>query len=152
MTEPTAEQLREQLALPPIEQIGFVVPDIKQAMVDYEALFGPWTTMDVEMEGAQYRGELHDASLSLAFGKSGDLEIELIEITGGNSPHREFIDSGRSGMHHIRYRTPDIDNKIALAKGLGYELIWYQRLSEDTAFGYLERAGDPLIVEFLQMS
>ena len=41
MTATTAEQIREQLALPRIDQIGFVVPDIERAMASYEALFGP---------------------------------------------------------------------------------------------------------------
>lgn len=151
MAMQTPEQLREKLALPQIDQIGFVVPDIEQAMASYEALFGPWTTMDAEVEAAEFRGETLDASLRLAFGKSGDLEIELIEITGGNSPHREFIEKGGNGMHHVRYRIADIDHKIELAKAIGYEPIWYKRLSDDIAFCYLEKAGDPLVVEFLQM-
>lgn len=151
MTATTAEQIREQLALPRIDQIGFVVPDIERAMASYEALFGPWTTMDAEVEGADFRGEIHDASLLLAFGKSGDLEIELIQITGGKSPHGEFIERGGNGMHHVRYRTADIDNKIALAKAIGYQPIWYKRMSPDIAFCYLEKVGDPLIVELLQM-
>ena len=151
MTTQTAKQLREQLGLPRIDQIGFVVPDIKQAMTSYEALFGPWNSMEAEVESANYSGEIHEASLLLAFGASGDLEIELIEVTAGKSPHQELIARGGHGMNHVRYRTPDIDEKIEQAKALGYEPIWYKRLSDDIAFCYLEKPGDPLILEFLQM-
>ena len=34
---------------------------------------------------------------------------------------------------------------------LGYKPIWYKQFSEDTVFAYLEREGDPLLIEFLQM-
>ncbi len=140
-----------QFELPPIDQIGLVVLDVKKSIQDYTPLFGPFHVMEAEIEGALFRGEQHDCKLTLAFGKSGTLEIELIEITAGNSPHKEFIDQGRSGLHHLRYRITDIDSKIAAAKEFGYESIWYKRFSEEIAFCYLEKKDDPLIIEFLQM-
>ena len=147
----SAITLATKLDLPPIDQVGFVVPDIKKSIQDYTPLFGAFTVMEAEIEGAVYRGEQHDCKLILAFGKSGTLEIELIEITSGNSPHKEFIDQGRSGLHHVRYRVADIDSKIAAVKEIGYASIWYKRFSEEIAFCYLEKKGDPLIIEFLQM-
>jgi hypothetical protein len=46
----------------------------------------------------------------MAFGHSGDLEIELIEVLSGTSPHTEFLDQGRSGMHLLlksEFRLPN---------------------------------------------
>ena len=34
---------------------------------------------------------------------------------------------------------------------LGYQTIWYKHWSADTKFAYLERPGDPTLIEFLQM-
>jgi hypothetical protein len=34
---------------------------------------------------------------------------------------------------------------------LGYKPIWYKQFTADTTFVYLEREGDPLLIEFLQM-
>lgn len=140
-----------QLGLPPIVQIGHVVRDLGAAIARYEPLYGPFWTMDGSVSGATYRGRLADVRLAIAFGRSGDLEIELIEWQGGESPHREFIERGREGMHHVQFRVADADGWIEKLRPLGYEPIWYKRWSADTTFAYLERTGDPTLVEFLQM-
>lgn len=139
------------LGLPAIDQVGFVVKDLEQSMAAYEALFGPFTTMDAQVPAADYRGRKADCELKLAFGRSGDLEIELIQWLSGDSPHREFIESGREGMQHLRFRVDSVDDWIPRLRDVGYEAIWYKRWSEDTVFAYLERSADPLIIELLQM-
>lgn len=146
----TATALR-QLGLPPIVQLGHVVRDLRTAMALYEPLYGPFTTMDGSVQAATYRGRIADAKLFIAFGRSGGLEIELIEWQGGESPHREFIERGREGIHHVQFRVADADGWIGKVKPLGYEVIWYKRFSADTTFAYLERTGDPTLIEFLQM-
>lgn len=146
----SASELRT-LGLPPIAQLGHVVRDLQAAMALYEPLYGPFWTMDGSVQAATYRGRIADARLAIAFGRSGDLEIELIEWQGGESPHREFIERGREGLHHVQFRVEDTDGWIEKVKPLGFELIWYKRFSADTTFAYLERKGDPTLIEFLQM-
>lgn len=141
----------KQLGLPPIAQLGHVVRDLRAAMALYEPLYGPFTTMDGSVQEVTYRGRLADAKLALAFGRSGDLEIELIEWQGGESPHREFIERGREGIHHVQFRVDDCDGWIEKVKPVGYEVIWYKRYSADTTFAYLARPNDPTLIEFLQM-
>lgn len=145
------EQALTTLGLPPVDQIGFVVKDIEQAIAQYDALFGPFTRMDAEVPAAQYRGREASCELRLAFGRSGDIEIELIQWVSGESPHREFIEREREGMQHLRFRVGDADAWIAKLASAGYQSIWYKRWSEDTVFAYLEREDDPLLVEILQM-
>ena len=139
------------LGLPPIDQVGFVVKDLAEAEKRYSALFGPWTRMDGSVSGATYRGRTADVKLALLFGHSGELEIEFIEWQGGESPHREFIEQGREGMHHLRYRVDDTDAWIDKLATLGYAPIWYKQFSKEIVFAYLEREGDPLLLELLQM-
>jgi catechol 2,3-dioxygenase-like lactoylglutathione lyase family enzyme len=146
-----APQTLEGLGLPPIDQVGFVVRSLEEARQRYGALFGPFSEMDGSVQAANYRGKLADAKLALLFGRSGDLEIEFIEWQGGESPHREFIEQGREGMHHLRFRVDDTDAWIEKLAPLGYRPIWYKQFSADTVFSYLEREGDPLLIEFLQM-
>ena len=140
-----------QLGLPQISQIGHVVRDLRAAMARYEPLYGPFWTMDGSVTGATYRGRIADAKLEIAFGRSGDVEIELIEWQGGDSPHREFIERGAEGMHHVQFRVDDADGWIARLEAVGYRTIWYKRWCADTVFAYLERDDDPTIVEFLEM-
>lgn len=145
-----AEGLAE-LGLPPIDQVGFVVRSLEESRKRYEPLFGPFTEMDGSVAEANYRGEIADAQLQIMFGHSGDLEIEFIEWRGGRSPHREFIEQGREGMHHLRYRVDDVDAWIEKLEPVGFRPIWYKQFSPEITFAYLEREGDPLLIEFLKM-
>lgn len=140
------------LGLPPVDQIGLVVRDLDKAIAQYDALFGPFTLLDGRIDGAINRGQTEDLVLKVAIGHTGDMEFELIEWVEGNSPHKEFLDSGREGLHHIRFRVDDCDEAIERVKAIGYEVCWYKRMSDDIAFAYLERENDPLIIEFLEMT
>jgi catechol 2,3-dioxygenase-like lactoylglutathione lyase family enzyme len=139
------------LGLPQIDQVGFVVKSVDEAEQRYAAIFGPFTHMDGSVQGATYRGREADVKLKLLFGHSGDLEIEFIEWQSGESPHREFIELGREGLHHLRYRVDDTDGWIEKLRTVGYEPIWYKKLSPEIVFAYLERKDDPLLLEFLQL-
>ena len=139
-----------KLGLPQVAQVGYVVRDLQASMKLYEPLFGPFRTMDGSVKDATYRGRLADCRLELAFGWSGDVEIELIQWVSGDCPHREFIEKGREGMHHLQFRVDDCDAWIGKLRPLGYEPIWYKRWSEDMIFAYLERRDDPTLIEFFQ--
>lgn len=141
----------KRLGLPPIAQLGHVVRDLESSMALYEPLYGPFTIMDGSVQGATYRGRIADVNLVIAFGRSGDLEIELIQWQSGDSPHREFIEHGREGFHHVQFRVDDCDGWITKTEPLGFEVVWYKRYSTDTTFAYLERPGDPTLIEFLRM-
>lgn len=145
-----AESLQQTLRLPPCDQVGFVVRDIDISLVLYEPLFGPFTRLDPGPMDYIYRGQPEQCDLRLAFGKSGDVEIELIEWVSGGSPHKEFIDAGREGMQHLRFIVDNLEEKVAEAGGLGYEAIWGTRFAEGLAVAYLERPGDPLVIEFFE--
>ena len=142
--------IRKKLDLPPIDQVGFVVRDMDAAIAMYEPLFGPFTTMDSGEFEYDYRGRKDTSSLKLAFGRSGDVEIELIQWVSGGTPHKEFIDAGREGMHHLRFRVDNLDKKVAEAEAFGYSSIWQTRYGEGLAVAYLEREGDPLLLEFFE--
>jgi len=144
------EDIRTHLGLPDLDQVGFVVRDLEQALALYEPLFGPFTTMDPGPMTYDYRGAQEECNMRLAFGRSGDVEIELIEWVSGGCPHKEFLDAGREGMHHLRFIVEDIGPAVAGATALGYENIWSKRYREGLAVAYMERAGDPLLIEFLE--
>ena len=88
--------------------------------------------------------------MRLAFGNSGEVEIELIEWVAGGCPHKEFLDAGREGMHHLRFIVDDLDATVAEAQAFGYDAIWGKRYGEGLAVAYMERPGDPLVIEFFE--
>lgn len=142
--------IQTQLDLPEVDQVGFVVRNLEQALALYEPLFGPFSTMDPGPMTYDYRGEQEECTMRLAFGKSGDVEIELIEWVSGGCPHKEFLDAGREGMHHLRFIVENLDTDVTAAQALGYEAIWGKRYGEGLAVAYLERPGDPLVIELFE--
>ena len=145
-----AEDIRKQLNLPDLNQVGFVVRDLEAALALYEPMFGPFSTMDPGPMTYDYRGREEGCEMRLAFGTSGDVEIELIEWVSGGCPHKEFLDAGREGMHHLRFIVEDLETTAAHAKAVGYQTIWSKRYGEGLAVAYLERENDPLVIEFFE--
>jgi catechol 2,3-dioxygenase-like lactoylglutathione lyase family enzyme len=144
------EEVREKLNLPQMDQVGFVVRDLDEAVALYEPMFGPFSTMDVGPMTYNYRGAQEECDMRIAFGRSGDVEIELIQWLRGGCPHKEFIDAGREGMHHLRFRIDNLEEKVAEAEALGYRAVWGKRYSDDMAVAYLERDGDALWLELFE--
>jgi hypothetical protein len=137
--------------LPAPDQIGYVVRDLARAMAVHEPIFGPFTTMDVTLEGPIYRGRPRDCSLRIAYGHAGAMEIELIEPTGGESPHADFLAAGREGIHHVRFRVEDFHAHLAAAARVGYRPIW-QHSMDVADFAYLENERQPgMLIELLRM-
>jgi Glyoxalase/Bleomycin resistance protein/Dioxygenase superfamily len=145
-----SDDIQQILDLPQMDQVGFVVRDLEASMAAYAPMFGPFNTMDPGPMTYDYRGEQEECEMRLAFGKSGDVEIELIQWLRGGCPHKEFIDAGREGMHHLRFRIDELEPKVAEAEAIGYRAIWGTRYGEGLAVAYLEREGDPLLIELFE--
>jgi methylmalonyl-CoA/ethylmalonyl-CoA epimerase len=144
------DDIRRQLKLPDLDQVGFVVRDLQSALALYEPLFGPFSTMEPGPMTYNYRGVQEECNMRLAFGRSGDVEIELIEWVSGGCPHKEFLDAGREGMHHLRFIVDDLERQVAAAQQVGFNAIWSKRYREGMAVAYLERESDPLLIEFFE--
>lgn len=145
-----SNDVRAALSLPQMDQVGFVVRNLDQALALYEPMFGDFARMDPGPMEYDYRGRDETCEMRIAFAKSGDVEIELIEWVSGGCPHKEFLDAGREGMHHLRFRVEDLDAKVAEANAIGYTAIWSKRYGEGLAVAYMERAGDSLILELFE--
>jgi catechol 2,3-dioxygenase-like lactoylglutathione lyase family enzyme len=131
--------LVEKLGLPPIDQVGYVVRDLERAIATFGAVFGPFQTMVSELHGTNHRGRPSDVTLKMAFGRSGPLEIELIEPVTGGSPHRDVLEERGEGVHHIRFKVADLDPPLAGLEALGFGVIWSHSMPELPArWAYLE--------------
>ena len=143
-----------ELGLPPIDQVGYVVHDLDRALETFEPLFGSFSVMESDLKGTLYRGKKADVKLRMGFGKSGPLEIELIEVVSGESPHREILEKHGEGVHHIRFRVDDLEAPLAKLRDLGFSIIWQHEIPEVPArWAYLEgpeKSGGAL-VELLEL-
>lgn len=135
----------DRLGLPPIDQVSYMVHDLDEAMARFDPLFGPFTHIEADNPGSRFRGEIHDATLRVAFGRSGDLEVELIEHVAGECPHKEWIERRGECLFHVRHKVEDVDHWIGRLAEAGFEVIWYNdSLAEHgIKYAYTQVAGDP---------
>lgn len=133
------QNLASELELPPVDQVAWVVHDLDRTLETFGALFGEFQTMEHTIEGANFRGRQADVSLKLAFGRSGPLEIEVIQVVSGESPHSEMLAKHGEGIHHIRFKLDDIGPTLAKLRKLGFEVIWSHVIPQVGArWAYLE--------------
>jgi methylmalonyl-CoA/ethylmalonyl-CoA epimerase len=100
------------------------------------------------MKGATYRGRKCDCKLKLAFARSGPIEIELIQVLEGETPHTEFLREKGEGLHHLRFRVDDIDEALSRFAEDGIESVFRHSYPEiGISFAYLntDRIGGVMI-------
>jgi methylmalonyl-CoA/ethylmalonyl-CoA epimerase len=126
--------------LPPLEQIGIVVADVDQAVEHFNTLFGwgPFRIREVDVQGFTFRRSQGNCRLKMAFTRSGPIEIELIQVLEGETPHSEFLSQKGEGLHHLRFRVGDYDELLARLTGEGVQPLFHQVLPGLASFAYLD--------------
>ena len=144
-----------RVKLPPVDQIGIVVKDMDKAIEYYQSIFGwgPFSVMETELNGFTYRGKTGDCRLKLAMGNSGSMEIELIQVLEGETPHSEFLREKGEGIQHLRCCVDDLDSILAELAKDGIEPVFHHSFPEmGVAFAYLnsDKIGG-VMLELLQI-
>ena len=142
-----------RLGLGPIDQTAYVVANMEDSLPHYESLYGPFQVGETPMTGVMFRGEEVSCTLKLAVNNAGPIEIELIEVLEGETPHSEHLRKHGEGLHHVRFRITDIDAKIERLEASGYRNVFFKRFGPAVAFAYLE-APDAIgksLIELLEM-
>ena len=139
--------------LGPVDQIGYVVADLDTSLPRYEALFGPFETGETPPTEHEVHGRPVSFSLRLAVNRTGPVEIELIQPLEGASPHAEHLATRGEGLHHVRFRVDDVDEKRAVLEAAGHRTILYKRYGPGVAFAYLETPAElgSSLIELLEM-
>lgn len=149
------DNLASSLDLPPVDQVAWIVRDLDCALKTFEPMFGKFHTMVSDLRGCNYRGREADVTLKIAFGRSGPLEIELIEVVSGEGPHREMLEKHGEGIHHVRFKIEAIEALKKKLESLGFHVIWSHELPEYGAkWAYLEGPAEQggAMVELYEMS
>jgi len=127
-----SEDRNRAIKLPPVEQVGIVVRDMNKAIEFYSTVFGlgPFHEMEYSLEGVFHRGKPSDCKMKIAMAQSGSVEIELIQVIEGETPHTEFLREKGEGLHHLRFSVDDLDSKLAEYAEHGIEPVWQHRMPE----------------------
>ena len=151
MRSPT--DLAKTLDLGPVDQISYAVENLEHALPRYEALFGRFRVSEASLKDVTYRGKQIDCRLRLAITQSGPIEIELIEVLEGETPHTEHLRTHGEGLHHVRFRAEHLDPKLEALAAAGFETIFYKRFGPTVAFAYAEAPAElgRSVIELLEM-
>ncbi|GGD80429.1 VOC family protein [Croceicoccus mobilis] len=133
----------------PTRQLGIVVHDFMGTLRHWTEVqgIGPFFYFtDTPVEGFRLRGVKSEPPvLSIAFGYSGDLQIEIIhQHNAAPSMYREFLVSGREGLNHVS----------AFHDTAGYDAVYAQTIARHGAawqegaiggvrFAYFETESTP---------
>ncbi len=127
-------------SLPPVEQLGFVVGDMNTAVEHFSSILGcgPFSVYEHELKGVLFRGEPGDCRLRMATAYSGDIEIELIEVLEGETPHTEFLREKGEGLQHVRFRVENLEEILSKFADAGIVPVWQHSFPKyGVSFAYL---------------
>jgi methylmalonyl-CoA epimerase len=97
-----------------VHHVGIAVPSIDDAMRFYGDKLG-FAVHDML--------ELPDRQLKVAFLKTNNMLIELLEPTDPDTPVARFLERRGPGLHHLCFGTPDIREHLRDLRDKGVELI-----------------------------
>ncbi len=104
----------ETMELTQIEHIGIAVKNLDESIKFYENIFG-LKCYAVE--------EVKDQKVKTAFFQIGETKIELLESTETDGPISKFIEKKGEGIHHIAFKTKDINSSLKKLKEKKIRLI-----------------------------
>lgn len=139
----------------PIRQIGYVVPDLDQALASWVELgVGPWLVIRGLPMSARYRGEPCETTLSLAMSNSGEMQIELIyQHDDTPSIFTEFLADHGPGYHQLAYWTEDFDATMKAVAVAGWPVVWSGGEDLGVRFAYVEPPNSPArVVEISELT
>ena len=97
-----------------LDHIAIAVPDLEKAIARFMSDFG------LTFEGTE---EVLAAKTTTAFFPLPPTSIELVHLLDGDGPIASYLEKRGGGIHHLCFRTDDIDSDVARLKTKGYQFI-----------------------------
>lgn len=135
-------------------QQAFVVDDIDGAQAALTKAVGcsAFVTLPATSLPYRYRGRDVECALALAFARSGNVQIELLQPESGEGLHVEFLETNGPGAHHLGFIVDDLSAELSVARAAGFEEVMsgafgtlrFAYLDTWDAWGsYIELVEDP---------
>jgi len=135
-----------------IRHVCFVVKNLEDAVATFCSLWdiGPFRFLDSDHpEGIVYGKNVHYKG-KLAFAEAGDIEIELIEPTEGESIWMEHLREKGEGVHHLAVSVTNLGKEVARLKKAGIGVLQSGE-TEHIKLAYMDTEGIlGVIIELLQ--
>lgn len=97
-----------------IDHIGIAVNSIEKARDYFEK------TLGLTCEGVE---TVESQKVKTAFYSVGEVHIELLEPTSGDSAVAKYLGKNGEGVHHIAFKTDNVEDQLDQAEKSGCSLI-----------------------------
>lgn len=97
-----------------IDHIGVAVADLDAAIPLYRDSFGM---------AEQHRETVEAFGVEAVLLEVGEAHVELLQPLAPDSAVGKFLERSGPGLHHVAYRTGDIDSALAAVRAAGLRLI-----------------------------
>lgn len=97
-----------------LDHIAIAVPDLSAAIERFMNDFG------LDFKGTE---EVAAAKTSTAFFPVPATQIELVHPLNGEGPIAKYLEKKPGGLHHLCFRTDDIEADVERLKGKGYVFL-----------------------------
>ncbi len=97
-----------------LDHIAVAVPDLQAAIKRYSEDFG------LPLKGTE---DVPDAKTSTAFLPVAKTQVELVHPLNGEGPIQKFLDNKGGGLHHLCFRSDDLEADMKRLAAKGYEFI-----------------------------
>jgi len=97
-----------------LDHIAIAVPDLEKSIKRFMEDFG------LPFEGIEH---VEAAKTSTAFFPLPATSIELVHPLNGEGAIAGYLEKKGGGLHHLCFRTDDIDADVAMLKGKGYQFL-----------------------------
>lgn len=97
-----------------LDHIAIAVPDLEKAIKRFLEDFG------LEYKGTE---DVVDAKTTTAFFPLPETSIELVHPLNGEGPIAKYLEKKGGGLHHLCFRSDDIEADVARLKEKGYQFL-----------------------------
>ncbi len=97
-----------------LDHIAIAVPDLEAAIKRFLDDFG------LDYQGQEY---VESQKTATAFFPVPETQVELVASPDGEGPIGKYIEKKGGGLHHLCFRTDDIDADVARLKEKGYQFL-----------------------------
>jgi len=97
-----------------LDHIAIAVPDFEKAVKRFMEDFG------LSFDGTE---DVPSAKTKTAFFSLPETHIELVHPLDGEGPIAKYLETRPGGIHHLCFRTDNIDEDVHRLRGLGYQFL-----------------------------
>lgn len=97
-----------------LDHIAIAVPDLERAIRRFTHDIG------LTLEGTE---DVTSAQTTTAFLPVAGTRIELVHPLNGAGPIAKYLEKRGGGLHHLCFRTDDIDADVSRLKARGYQFL-----------------------------